>query len=138
MVAGGQYDCCLALGLEIMRPGPLGAADATKKAKKEGRKRVTPMDGQVKASTSKYPLVAAPLNPQLFGNAGREHMAKYGSEPKHFAMIGEKNHRHSKNNPYSQFREEYTLEEVRDRYCKRFIPLCKVVKVIITHWVCFW
>ncbi|HEV2360130.1 MAG TPA: lipid-transfer protein, partial [Acidimicrobiales bacterium] len=29
-----------------------------------------------------------------------------------FARIGEKNHRHSVNNPYSQFRDQYTLEEI--------------------------
>ena len=56
--------------------------------------------------------IKAPPMPQMFGNAGREHMAKYGTTAKHFAMIGEKNHRHSKNNPYAQFREEYSLEQI--------------------------
>jgi len=32
--------------------------------------------------------------------------------PKHFAMIGEKSHRHSVNNPYSQFRDPATLDDV--------------------------
>ena len=43
----------------------------------------------------------APMAPHLFGNAGREHMDKYGTKPEHFAKIAEKNHRHSANNPYS-------------------------------------
>jgi acetyl-CoA acetyltransferase len=43
---------------------------------------------------------------------GREHMAKYGTKPEHFAMIGEKNHRHSSGNPYAQFRTVYSLEEI--------------------------
>ena len=29
-----------------------------------------------------------------------------------FAPIAEKNHRHSANNPYAQFQDEYTLEEI--------------------------
>jgi len=37
----------------------------------------------------------APVAPQLFGNAGREHMEKYGTKLEHFAKIAEKNHRHS-------------------------------------------
>lgn len=54
-----------------------------------------------------------PWAPQVFGNAAREHMEKYGSKPEHFAKIAEKNHRHSANNPYSQFRDIYTLEQIQ-------------------------
>ena len=50
--------------------------------------------------------------PQIFGNAGREHMKLYGSTPEHMAWIGWKNHKHSVNNPYAQFQQEYSLEEV--------------------------
>ena len=53
-----------------------------------------------------------PPAPQIFGNAGREHMEKYGTTPEHFAKIGWKNHKHSVNNPYSQFQDEYTLEDI--------------------------
>jgi sterol carrier protein 2 len=110
-VAGGLNECVLAVGVDIMKPGPLGAADATKGPR--GAKKAGMFDGQLEAMTSKFPLVKAPLNPQMFGNAGREHMAKYGSNADHFAKIGEKNHRHSTNNPYSQFRDEYTLDEIK-------------------------
>lgn len=48
----------------------------------------------------------------MFGNAGLEHIQKYGTTVEHFAKIAEKNHRHSVNNPYSQFRDLYTLEEI--------------------------
>jgi sterol carrier protein 2 len=54
----------------------------------------------------------APGAPQMFGNAGIEHMERYGTKPEHFAKIGWKNHKHSVNNPYSQFQDEYTLEEI--------------------------
>lgn len=52
----------------------------------------------------------SPFAPRLFGNAGVEHMEKYGTKLEHFAKIAEKNHRHSANNPYSQFRDVYSLE----------------------------
>jgi sterol carrier protein 2 len=39
--------------------------------------------------------------PRIFGNAGIEHMKKYGSKPEHMAKIAYKNHLHSANNPYS-------------------------------------
>jgi acetyl-CoA acetyltransferase len=49
----------------------------------------------------------------MFGNAGREHMERYGSEADHYAWIGWKNHKHSVNNPYAQFQDEYTLEDIK-------------------------
>lgn len=49
---------------------------------------------------------------QLFGNAGIEHMQKYGTKPEHFGRIAYKNHLHSMNNPYSQFQDKYTLEQI--------------------------
>jgi acetyl-CoA acetyltransferase len=52
--------------------------------------------------------------PQMFGNAGREHMERYGSRPEHYAWIGWKNHKHSVNNPYSQFRDEYSLDDIKN------------------------
>ena len=48
----------------------------------------------------------------MFGMAGREHMRSFGSTPEHFAWIGYKNHKHSVNNPYAQFQDEYTLEQI--------------------------
>jgi len=54
----------------------------------------------------------APPAPQMFGNAGREHMEKYGTKPEHFAKIAMKNHKHSVNNPRSQFKDDYSLEQI--------------------------
>jgi acetyl-CoA acetyltransferase len=39
-------------------------------------------------------------------------MEKYGTTKEQFAKIAEKNHRHSANNPYSQFQDVYSLEEI--------------------------
>lgn len=58
-------------------------------------------------------ITQAPLMPQMFGNAGIEHMKRYGSRPEHFAKIAYKNHKHSVNNPYAQFQDEYTLDQIK-------------------------
>ena len=42
---------------------------------------------------------AAPIAPQMFGNAGIAHNKKHGTTPKHMAKIAHKNHKHSVNNP---------------------------------------
>jgi acetyl-CoA acetyltransferase len=39
-------------------------------------------------------------------------MERFGTKPEHFAKIGWKNHKHSVNNPYSQFQDEYSLEDI--------------------------
>jgi sterol carrier protein 2 len=39
-------------------------------------------------------------------------MDKYNTTKTHFAKIAEKNHRHSALNPYSQFRDIYTLDQI--------------------------
>lgn len=44
-------------------------------------------------------LDAAPITAQMFGNAGKEHMEKYGTKAEHMAKIAYKNHKHSTNNP---------------------------------------
>ena len=40
--------------------------------------RTIPLDKHVEAMLETNELTAAPINPQMFGNAGREHMQKYG------------------------------------------------------------
>lgn len=67
----------------------------------------------------------SPIAAQLFGNAGIEHMKKYGTNPEHFAKIAYKNHLHSTNNPYSQFQEKYTFEQIMNSP-KVFGPLTKL------------
>jgi len=103
LIAGGIADCVLALGFEKMEKGSLGVKYTD---------RVNPMDRHVNTMVKLRGFEASPVAPQIFGNAGREHMERYGTKPEQFAKIGLKNHRHSVNNPYSQFQDEYTLEEI--------------------------
>ena len=101
-IRGGLADCVIALGFEKMQPGALsGGADD----------RESPLGNHVKALAA-IDEFALPVAPWMFGAAGREHMKKYGTTAEHFAKIGHKNHKHSVNNPYAQFQEEYSLEDV--------------------------
>ena len=103
-VEGGLAECALALGFEKMEKGSLGA---------KWTDRVNPMDKHFTLMMQLRKFAAAPPAPQIFGNAGREHMEKYGTTAEQFAKIGWKNHKHSVNNPYSQFQDEYTLDQIK-------------------------
>ncbi len=52
------------------------------------------------------------MAPQLFANVGLEHMERYGTTAEQFAKVALKNHQHSVNNPYSQFQNDVTLQDV--------------------------
>jgi sterol carrier protein 2 len=102
-VEGGVSDCVLALGFEKMEKGSLGVKYSD---------RINPMDKHFEVMVGLRGFAQAPAAPQIFGNAGREHMEKYGTRPEQFAKIGHKNHKHSVNNPYSQFQDEYSLDDI--------------------------
>ena len=103
LVEGGLAECTMALGFEKMEKGSLGIKYTD---------RTTPMDKHFKLMVEERGFAQAPAAPQMFGNAGLEHMERYGTTALHFAKIGWKNHKHSVNNPYSQFQDEYTLEQI--------------------------
>ncbi|HTT93370.1 MAG TPA: lipid-transfer protein [Solirubrobacterales bacterium] len=105
-VAGGFAECALALGFERMKRGSLPDsifADLT-----------VPAGRMLEMSKAMYPDSPpdAPMALILFGNAGREHMERYGTTLEQFAAVAVKNHQHSTNNPYAQFQDAYTAEEV--------------------------
>ncbi len=102
---GGLADCALAVGFEKMERGSLGVKYTD---------RTSAMDKHMTRMFELRDPESSPFAPQMFGNAGRDHMDKYGSQPDHYAWIGWKNHKHSVNNPYAQFQTEYTLQEIKD------------------------
>lgn len=116
IVEGGLADCCLALGFEKMERGSLGMKYTD---------RTMPLDKHMQVMADKCGLAGAPMTPQMFGNAGREHMERYGTKPEHFAKVAEKNHRHSVHNPRSQFRDEYSLQDILNAQMI-FDPLTKL------------
>ncbi|MDP2675084.1 MAG: thiolase family protein [Dehalococcoidia bacterium] len=93
-VASGMYEIALAIGSEQMgKMGLLGA---------EGTNRDYSTEG----------VMGTGLMPGVFGQAGVEHMRKYGTKMEHFAKISVKNHKHSVHNPYAQYQVEVSLEDV--------------------------
>jgi sterol carrier protein 2 len=115
-VEGGLSECAMALGFEKMEKGSLGI---------KYQDRTNALDKHFKVMMEKCGMEKAPPTAQMFGNAGREHMDRYGTKPEHFAKIGWKNHKHSVNNPYSQFQDEYSLEDILNAPMV-FAPLTKL------------
>jgi acetyl-CoA acetyltransferase len=101
-IRGGLADCVLALGFEKMQPGSLGGG---------AQDRESPLGNHIKALV-KLDALTFPVAPWMFGAAGREYMRTYGATAEHFAKIGYKNHKHSVNNPYAQFQQEYSLDDI--------------------------
>jgi len=103
-IEGGLSECTMALGFEKMEKGSLGVKYTD---------RTVPLDKHFKLMIEERGFdKKAPGAPQMFGNAALEHMDKYGTTAEQLAKIGWKNHKHSVNNPYSQFQDEYTLEQI--------------------------
>jgi len=92
----GLNDCILALGFEKMQKGALE----------------TQLPGLEEIAKDTAKGKKAPIAARLFGDAGRDHMEKYGTRAETFGKIAVKNHLHSVNNPRSQYQERCTLEEV--------------------------
>ncbi len=103
LVEGGSAECVLALGFEKMAKGSLNLG---------GSDRRNPLDRHIKTMTDARGLTESPVAAQMFGNAAREHMERFGSTREQYARVAEKNHRHSANNPYAQFQTVYTLAEI--------------------------
>jgi acetyl-CoA acyltransferase len=103
-VRGGLVDCALAIGFEKMQRGSLKAGYED---------RANPLDKHTGRMAQLREPEGDPFAPEMFGNAGRDHMERYGSTAEHFAWIAWKNHKHSADNPYAQFQDVYTIEEIQ-------------------------
>jgi acetyl-CoA acyltransferase len=105
-VAGGLNDCVLALGFEKMSRGALGGD------KGAGDFAASPVARHYGVMAARHGFEMSPPTAQIFGNAAREHMERYGTTAEQLAQVGVKNHRHSAANPRAQFRDEYSLADV--------------------------
>src|SRR6185436_5484053 len=91
-VGSGEYEVAMAVGSEQMgKAGLLG-----------GGGRGESVEG----------ILGSGLMPAVFGQAGVEHMRRYGTRVEHFAKISVKNHKNSTQNPLSQYQIEVSLEDV--------------------------
>lgn len=105
-VASGMNDCVLALGFEKMKKGALGGgADS-------GDFHTSPVARHYGVMAERHGFEMTPPTAQIFGNAAREHMERYGTTAAQLAAVGEKNHRHSAANPRAQFQDVYSLDGV--------------------------
>ncbi|MGH9697919.1 MAG: lipid-transfer protein [Candidatus Acidiferrales bacterium] len=102
-VEGGISDCVLAVGFEKMQKGSLNVNSPN---------AANPLQRHLDMMVNLRGKSDAPPAAQIFGNAGREHMERYGSKPEHFAKVAWKNHHHSINNPNAQFQQDYTLADI--------------------------
>lgn len=104
LCASGLAKVVLVVGFEKMFPGSLQSFY---------KDRTNPLDKTYKLLHATRGIdPKAPGAAQLFGNAGREYMEKHGANPEDFAEIARVNHQHSTRNPYSQFRDVYTLDQI--------------------------
>ncbi|HLW70265.1 MAG TPA: thiolase family protein [Candidatus Binataceae bacterium] len=95
-VASGMYDVTMAIGVEQMgKQGLLGGGG-----------------GGSDPAYSTEGRIGSGLMPAVFGQAGVEHMRKHGTKLEHFAKISVKSHKHATKNPFSQYRNEVSLEDV--------------------------
>src|SRR5256884_2033685 len=93
-VASGEYDVALAVGVEQMgKMGLLTGGGGGSGIRTEG-------------------VIGSGLMPAVFGQAGMEHMRRYGTTQEQFAKVAVKNHKHSTKNPLSQYQNEVGLEDV--------------------------
>ena len=103
MISAGAADCVMVVGFEKMSPGSLQS---------HWNDRESPIGTTYAVMASTRGIAKAPGAAQIFGNAGREYMEKHGAKPEDFGEIARINHAHSVNNPYSQFHDVYTLEQI--------------------------
>ncbi|MFF5972356.1 lipid-transfer protein [Streptomyces sp. NPDC012769] len=109
-VAGGAADCVLALGFEKMARGALGGGGS---AGGGGADFATsPVARHYGIMAAGHGFEMSPPTAQIFGNAAREHMDRYGTTEVQLAAVAAKNHRHSSRNPNAQFQDVYTVEEI--------------------------
>ncbi|MBT2444631.1 lipid-transfer protein [Streptomyces sp. ISL-36] len=105
-VEGGISDCVLALGFEKMARGALGGGSDG------GDFKTSPVARHYGIMAAAHGFEMSPPTAQIFGNAAREHMERYGTTEVQLAAVAAKNHQHSANNPNAQFRDAYTVEEI--------------------------
>lgn len=91
------------VGFEQMSPGSI---------KSVWHDRPSPMGLSMRMMADTRGIDKSPPNAQYFANAGKEYMEKYGAEARDFAEIARISHEHSQRNPYAQFQQKYTLEEI--------------------------
>jgi acetyl-CoA acetyltransferase len=120
-VASGMYDCVLALGVEKLYHEDkrrsfqaIGSAvdmtaiqDLLKATAARGRK-----DGEKPAESGEGAGEKRSMFMDFYAASAREHMKRYGTTAVQFAKIAVKSHQNASLNPYAQYRETYSVEDI--------------------------
>ena len=120
-VASGMYDCVLALGVEKLYHEDkrrsfqaIGSAvdmtafaELKKKTAERGRAAgETAGDGGEGAGEKRSMFM------DFYAAGAREHMKRYGTTAVQFAKVAVKSHQNASLNPYAQYREVYSVEDI--------------------------
>jgi acetyl-CoA acyltransferase len=120
----GMYDCVLAVGMEKMafeapdmRRKALESFSAAVDVESLERLRAAQKANDQKLEQSGQQSAYGDGRPKsmfmdFYGAGARMHMKQYGTTQRQFAIVASKNHKHASLNPYAQYRNEMTPEEV--------------------------
>lgn len=125
LIAAGEIDCALVLGMEKMffedrsrvQPAFTGSMDVEileksvakmKASEEKARSSAEAGNNEPKKEKSGQKTVFM----DIYGQAARAHMDKYGTTQRQLAVIAAKNHWHSSMNPLAQYQQDYTVDEV--------------------------
>ena len=107
-IKSGQAKCVLCVGFDKMQSGSLQTVFEDRSNPLE---LILKRQNEVLNANGKLVKGA----PQIFGNAALEYMSQNKEcNTSHLDKIAFKNHQHSVNNPYSQNRKQYTMQEIRE------------------------
>lgn len=107
LIKYGAAECVMALGFEQMSPGSLGTNFPDRPSPLRPHNDLREAVENAGLATNKGPNAA-----RFFGDAGAEYLREHGGTVEHLAKIASKNHKHSLNNQYSQFRNGWNIEQV--------------------------
>jgi acetyl-CoA acetyltransferase len=125
-IAAGESDMGIAIGAEQMGKAGLLAGGGGRGG--GGGAHVYEPKGRFGSVMDVDGWLGSVTMPAVFGQAGMEYAYEHdGVGFEQFAKVAVKNHKHSTLNPYSQYRKEFSLEEVMDARVISYpntLPMC--------------
>ncbi len=120
-VASGMYDCVLALGVEKLyhedkRRSFQAIGSAVDMTAFEELRKATAARGRKEGEAAGDGGEGAGEKRSMFMDfyaaGAREHMKRYGTTAVQFAKVAVKSHQNASLNPYAQYRETYSVEDI--------------------------
>lgn len=117
-VRSGAVDIVLAVGAEKMfsedKARTFGVFDGAWDVHdvEAGRHRLLQMGEGVEPPPGSVSAKPYSVFMDIYAAFGRMHMREFGSTQRQFAAVSAKNHRHSVHNPLSQYRQDYSIDEI--------------------------